>query len=76
MRTIDWIKSEGHTGVVRYAMACVYHSFTIVCVVLVLFRHLQADGWKLVSAADDKTLKVMNYNCWHIFGALNMNIMM
>jgi F-box/WD-40 domain protein 7 len=34
---MDWIKSEGHTGVVR---------------------HLQADSWKIVSAADDKTLKV------------------
>ena len=37
LRTIDWIRSEGHTGVVR---------------------HLQADSWKIVSAADDKTLKV------------------
>ena len=25
---------------------------------LLFFRHLQADGWKIVSAADDKTLKV------------------
>ena len=37
LRTIDWIRFEGHTGVVR---------------------HLQADCWKIVSAADDKTLKV------------------
>ena len=40
LRTIDWIRSEGHTGVVR---------------------HLQADSWKIVSAADDKTLKVTLY---------------
>ena len=40
LRTIDWIRSEGHTGVVR---------------------HLQADSWKIVSAADDKTLKVTEY---------------
>ena len=24
----------------------------------IIYRHLQADGWKIVSAADDKTLKV------------------
>ena len=45
-------------------MACVYHSLTIV---FALFRHLQADGWKLVSAADDKTLKVMNSNWSNLF---------
>ena len=37
VNTLDWIRSEGHTGVVR---------------------HLQANRWKMVSAADDKTLKV------------------
>ena len=38
-RTVDWISSEGHRGVIR---------------------HLQADNWKIVSAADDRTLKVWN----------------
>ena len=37
VHTLDWIHSEGHTGVIR---------------------HLQANHWKMVSAADDKTLKV------------------
>jgi len=37
LRTLDWMSSEGHTGVIR-------------C--------LQADEWRIISAADDKTIKV------------------
>jgi len=37
VRTLDWMSSEGHTGVIR---------------------HLQADDWRIISAADDKTIKV------------------
>jgi len=36
-RTLDWMSSEGHTGVIR---------------------DLQADDWRIISAADDKTIKV------------------
>ena len=32
---------------------------TDTCIYSVIGRHLQADGWKIVSAADDKTLKVL-----------------
>lgn len=39
------------------AAACVFFSFS---------RHLQADTWKIISAADDKTLKVCVLNkVWH-----------
>lgn len=49
---MDWIKSEGHTGVVRLLKCYLYLYVQFLC------RHLQADSWKIVSAADDKTLKV------------------
>eukprot|EP00047_Mylnosiga_fluctuans_P019935 m.87569 g.87569 ORF g.87569 m.87569 type:complete len:580 (-) comp8325_c0_seq1:168-1907(-) len=37
IETLDWIRSEGHTGVIR---------------------QLQADQWRVVTASDDKTVKV------------------
>eukprot|EP00054_Salpingoeca_dolichothecata_P014621 m.82899 g.82899 ORF g.82899 m.82899 type:complete len:830 (-) comp21086_c0_seq1:117-2606(-) len=37
--TLDWIRSEGHTGVIR---------------------QIQADKWRVISASDDKTIKVWN----------------
>ena len=55
IRTIDWIRSEGHTGVIRYDLCTTKHYFIII---LYCGRHLQADSWKIISAADDKTLKV------------------
>ena len=60
IQTIDWIRSEGHTGVIRYYSqhACITYTVYVLSFSFVIFRHLQADGWKIVSAADDKTLKV------------------
>lgn len=37
LETLDWVRSEGHKGVVR---------------------NIQADHWRVVSASDDKTVKV------------------
>lgn len=39
MATLDWVRSEGHKGVIR---------------------NLKFDSWLMISAADDKTLKVWN----------------
>ena len=34
---------------------------SMICLLLFDCRYLQADSWKIVSAADDKTLKVRTY---------------
>lgn len=72
---MDWIKSEGHTGVVRYYRANIISLFIYMYIlhVYLSYRHLQADSWKIVSAADDKTLKVLSL-AWFVIFSLSCQV--
>ena len=50
------MSNEGHTGVIRW----VNHKFLFRIFMITFFRCLQADDWRILSAADDKMIKVWN----------------
>ena len=56
LKTLDWMSNEGHTGVIRW----VNHNFLSCIFMITFFRCLQADDWRILSAADDKMIKVWN----------------
>lgn len=73
LSTLDWMSSEGHTGKnILGVQSCFEKLVTLFCKVEIweicdchfyifpagVVRSLQADSWRIVSASDDKTLKV------------------
>lgn len=62
--------SEGHTAPIRLQLINIklilkfyrYYKSSILILMLICIRCLQADHWRVVSAADDKTIKVCNFN--------------
>ena len=56
LKTLDWMSNEGHTGVIRCGDVKGLLSFTN----NFISRCLQADDWRILSAADDKMIKVWN----------------